>query len=125
MPLPATPKGCIIVVRHGERLDYATRFSGSNWVSNNDNPYNPPLTNNGWKQSYQCGQCLSQKFIPDHNLKAISHIYSSPLSRCIQTATGIKNGLNCSNASATTASNDDAHGSQRLVDVESICIEHG
>ena len=117
------PKGCIIVVRHGERLDYITRESSSNWITNNDTPFNPPLTKNGWKQSYLCGQYLSQKFIPENNLKAISQIYSSPLTRCAQTASGIRNGSNYINSS--TSSDDDDLSGIGLADLQSICIEYG
>ena len=79
-------QGAIIVIRHGERLDYVCRDSGKNWIPTSPEPWNPPLTRQGLEQAQSLGRMLHEH-IQTYNLPpTISHVYSSPLLRCVQTA---------------------------------------
>ena len=77
----------VIVVRHGERLDYTMRDNGENWIPTATRPWDPPLTNHGKQQATALGDAISD-ILTKHKFPntKISAIYSSPLLRCRQTA---------------------------------------
>ena len=81
---------CVVVVRHGERLDYVLRDQGQNWVAENwgNRPWDPPLTTNGLEQAKALGQHLPNQ-LTKLQLPPLSRVYSSPFLRCRQTALGI------------------------------------
>ncbi len=84
----------LIVVRHGERLDYAHRAVGKNWCkANPEQPWNPPLTEKGLRMATQLGSALSEDILPDLGLRPVSAVYTSPFLRCRQTAAAIVQGL--------------------------------
>lgn len=86
---------CVIVVRHGERLDYVERdVYGRNWVQTNKKgrPWDPPLTNVGMRQATDLGVALQRTVLDEWGLPPIGGIYSSPFLRCRQTASGIVKG---------------------------------
>ena len=80
----------MVVVRHGERLDYVLRDQGQNWVAENwgNRPWDPPLTTNGLEQAKALGQHLPTQ-LTKLQLPPLSRVYSSPFLRCRQTALGI------------------------------------
>eukprot|EP00751_Fragilariopsis_kerguelensis_P034942 CAMPEP_0170941392 /NCGR_PEP_ID=MMETSP0735-20130129/23405_1 /TAXON_ID=186038 /ORGANISM="Fragilariopsis kerguelensis, Strain L26-C5" /LENGTH=299 /DNA_ID=CAMNT_0011347761 /DNA_START=62 /DNA_END=959 /DNA_ORIENTATION=+ len=83
----------VVVVRHGERLDYVMRDAGDNWIPTTDRPWDPPLTSNGKEQARTLGKEL-HKILKDLKLPSskIDAVYSSPFYRCRQTAAGIISG---------------------------------
>lgn len=84
----------VVVVRHGERLDYTERAAGRNWCeANPQQPWNPPLTEKGLGMATQLGAALEASFLPELGLPPIGGIYSSPFLRCRQTAAGIVQGM--------------------------------
>ena len=99
----------VVVVRHGERLDYVVRDSGDekgkgqgNWVESHQNaPWDPPLTTRGHQQAIQLGKplqsILNSLSIPaSESSTTITCVYSSPFLRCRQTSAGIIRGLSSS-----------------------------
>lgn len=78
-------KGAVIVARHGERIDYHLRDTGSNWLQTTDRKWDPPLTHHGQMQARRLGGHL-HKMIETHHLPPIEAVYSSPLVRCCMTA---------------------------------------
>jgi broad specificity phosphatase PhoE len=79
------PAGAVVVVRHGERLDYIMRDRGENWIPTTDRPWDPPLTDHGREQANALGLALP-KMLETLNLPPITAVYSSPFYRCRQTA---------------------------------------
>mmetsp|Transcript_32946 Transcript_32946/g.79699 ORF Transcript_32946/g.79699 Transcript_32946/m.79699 type:complete len:289 (-) Transcript_32946:447-1313(-) len=75
----------VVVVRHGERLDYIMRDRGENWIPTTDRPWDPPLTENGKQQANALGMALPS-MLKTLNLPSIAAVYSSPFHRCRQTA---------------------------------------
>ena len=106
----------ILVVRHGERLDYVQRDSGSNWLhpSSNDTsnsnfnsnsnpksnaelvhrPWDPPLTSHGHTQARLLGQYIQQHLYSEYKIGKVTAVYSSPMIRCCQTAAEMIVGMN-------------------------------
>ncbi len=83
-----------VVVRHGERLDYAHRAVGKNWCkANPEQPWNPPLTEKGLSMATQLGSALRNDILPDLGLPPVSAVYTSPFLRCRQTAAAIVQGI--------------------------------
>jgi broad specificity phosphatase PhoE len=80
----------VVVVRHGERLDYVMRDAGQNWIPTTDRPWDPPLTEHGHPQAKALGAKLPG-ILKDLRLPCIAAIYSSPFWRCRQTAVGLGN----------------------------------
>lgn len=78
----------VVVVRHGERLDYIMRDRGENWIPSSDRPWDPPLTDNGREQANALGAALPN-MLEKLNLPSIAAVYSSPFYRCRQTASGL------------------------------------
>jgi broad specificity phosphatase PhoE len=111
----------VIVVRHGERLDYLCRdkpksvgLPSVNWAQQccDDEPYNPPLTMAGIRQAQALGQALHSHIdtyelptIPNHT---IPHIYSSPLLRCVLTSSALVQGFNTTKEAAGAKSKSSA-----------------
>jgi broad specificity phosphatase PhoE len=94
--MPTRTRGvqCVVVVRHGERLDYVERDAGRNWVQANIHrrPWDPPLTDLGVQQAVDLGEALHTTILQELALPSIGAIYSSPFLRCRQTAGGIRRG---------------------------------
>jgi broad specificity phosphatase PhoE len=99
----------VVVVRHGERLDYAERDQRNrNWVQyakdrpeRGHAPWDPPLTDRGKEQAQRVGQHLCRRaqiaFIVNGEECApcpVTAVYTSPLLRCRQTACEIRRGIN-------------------------------
>ena len=81
----------LVVIRHGERLDYTTRDSGGNWTATASRPFDPPLTPHGIDQAKNAGLRIAE-LCTEHNLPAPTQAYSSPLRRCGETlSNAIKN----------------------------------
>ncbi|KAI1708617.1 histidine phosphatase superfamily (branch 1) domain-containing protein [Ditylenchus destructor] len=75
----------IWIVRHGERVDnvdpeWRYNAPGGAWDD-------PPLTKRGHQQAYEVGTHLVSQSL------TFDHIISSPFVRCIQTASGLINGM--------------------------------
>eukprot|EP00980_Cylindrotheca_fusiformis_P015087 scaffold4157_cov136-Cylindrotheca_fusiformis.AAC.37 len=79
------PVKSVVVVRHGERLDYTMRDRGENWIPTTDRPWDPPLTDNGRKIANALGVALPE-ILESLKLPPIGAVYSSPFHRCRQTA---------------------------------------
>ena len=77
---PPFRSSCLVVMRHGQRLDDIM----DDWETSTCRPWDPPLTPHGHKQARQAGRRLQGK-CGDR----IMHIYSSPFKRCLQTAVGV------------------------------------
>lgn len=88
------PMQVVVVVRHGERLDYVERDAGRNWVQDNveQRPWDPPLTERGLHQASDLGEALDGTILHELGLPSIGAVYSSPFLRCRQTAVGILRG---------------------------------
>jgi len=78
----------IIVARHAERQDYAMLKDKENWLETADRPWDPPLSDLGWKQGAALGLCV-QQHINELNLTPMRQIYSSPFQRCRETAVAV------------------------------------
>lgn len=77
----------VVIVRHGERMDYADK----SWLAAQQEagrPWDPPLTDSGKDQARQCGRRL-KKLPAEHNLPVPTRVYCSPFTRCVETAEGI------------------------------------
>jgi broad specificity phosphatase PhoE len=95
----------VVVVRHGERQDYADRDRRkSNWVQRAKDfpelghvPWDPPLTEVGREQARRVGQELFRRLqlaIGEGSIvPPVSAVYTSPLLRCQQTAGEIRKGV--------------------------------
>jgi broad specificity phosphatase PhoE len=83
----SSPKDRTIVIaaRHAERKDYACLALGLNWVKTAETPWDPPITELGWKQGLAMGECI-KSCISELNLPPIHQVYSSPFQRCKETA---------------------------------------
>eukprot|EP00041_Stephanoeca_diplocostata_P012011 m.199071 g.199071 ORF g.199071 m.199071 type:complete len:215 (+) comp18774_c0_seq3:145-789(+) len=114
--------GAVVVIRHGERLDYTCRDAGVNWIPTTSEPWNPPLTRNGLHQAFSVGEMLHQH-IEVHDLpRTFKHVYSSPLLRCVQTSAALIQGFE-STSSAKANPTDTLAGPMRKVKVEHGLIE--
>lgn len=78
----------VVVVRHGERLDYVMRDAGQNWIPTSTRPWDPPLTERGIQQAKTLGDALP-RILEGLELPPIAAVYSSPFLRCQQTAVGL------------------------------------
>ena len=109
-------RSTVVVVRHGERLDYVQRAAGKNWCQANpeQQPWNPPLTKNGLGMATQLGAALEGKILPELGLPPIGAVYTSPFLRCRQTAAGIIQGA----SSSVDCENSDADKKNLKVRVE-------
>lgn len=83
------PPGILIIARHGARLDYEARDAGWNWTQSSDRPHDPPLSETGHTQARALGDKIDM-LLKEQNLKdvRVRYVYSSPLLRCCQTASG-------------------------------------
>jgi broad specificity phosphatase PhoE len=97
----------VVVVRHGERLDYAHRAAGKNWCqANPERPWDPPLTEKGLSMATQLGATLRHDILPGFGLPPIIAVYSSPFMRCRQTAAGIIKGMSSGDADCQRSESD-------------------
>eukprot|EP00873_Tetraselmis_striata_P002875 jgi/Tetstr1/423139/TSEL_013908.t1 len=74
----------LLLVRHGERLDYVQ----SSWLATAPRPWDPPLTETGLDQATKAGRAISS-LLREHNLPPVGAAFSSPLTRCVETSLGI------------------------------------
>jgi broad specificity phosphatase PhoE len=73
----------LVVLRHGERLDYVEREA---WFAKNPNrQWDPPLSEKGRKQAVDAGEHI-QKLLENYGLPPVTRAFSSPLVRCVETA---------------------------------------
>lgn len=79
----------IVIIRHGERVDRKQK----GWTQNSQRPWDTPLTHNGKDQAFLSGLAIA-KACEEYDLPLPSRCFSSPLHRCVQTATGVIKGLN-------------------------------
>lgn len=92
-------RSVLIIARHGARLDYEMREAGSNWVAAADRPHDPPLSSTGHQQARALGDKI-HTLLRENGLGSggdgmrVNHVYTSPLLRCCQTASGAINRLN-------------------------------
>ena len=77
-----TSKQIVWIARHGNRLD----FVHPEWFNTAERRYDPPLSEDGFIQAQELGTRLKQE--------NISHIFSSPFLRTIQTANEVAEILN-------------------------------
>ncbi|CAI5455446.1 unnamed protein product [Caenorhabditis angaria] len=105
------PERRVFVIRHGERCDFAFGKSGL-WMNSFDSrgryrpldinlPRNLPKRPDGW-QGFAADTPLTEigylqskltgRSFRDHNIE-ISHVFSSPALRCIQTTVGLLKGM--------------------------------
>ena len=70
----------IVVMRHGIRADRA----GEGWSESQTRPWDPPLSSGGWEEAVRSGKasCNFLKVKPDL-------IFTSPFTRCLQTASAV------------------------------------
>ena len=122
----------VVVVRHGERLDYKLKNTkGINWIPTSKRPWDPPLTKHGVEQAKALGNAIGD-ILKSHDLPSkISAIYTSPFYRCRQTSAALAmshsrqyqqkqqqqltNGIITSNGGGTTSKNDSLQ----------VCVEYG
>ncbi|MGF1481139.1 MAG: histidine phosphatase family protein [Cyanophyceae cyanobacterium] len=69
------------IARHGNRLD----FVNPEWFSTAERRYDPPLSDDGFIQAQELGQRLKSE--------SITHIFSSPFLRTVQTANQVAEAL--------------------------------
>lgn len=94
-PAAAEPLvGHLIVLRHGERLDYAERDMGNNWGASAEQPWDPPLTAAGLDQATRAGARIAE-VCGEHGITLPSLVYTSPLQRCGQTVCQAAGALAC------------------------------
>lgn len=79
----------VVIVRHAERLDYK---HGRTWVTEAARPWDTPITEHGHEQAGQAGRFL-REHLAAKGLPGPTKMYSSPLLRCVETAVGIREGL--------------------------------
>ncbi|KAI0230358.1 hypothetical protein L0F63_000946 [Massospora cicadina] len=77
------------IIRHGERQDHVD----PTWALSAQKPDDPPLTESGRRQAYLIGQRLQSLLMEKADLSRSIPILTSPLLRCMQTATAIVAGL--------------------------------
>lgn len=94
----------VVVVRHGERLDYTLRAVGQNWVEKEimmlsgdggggGRPWDPPITETGVQQAEALGIAMEKTILKSLSLPPIAAVYSSPFVRCRQTSCAIVSGI--------------------------------
>ena len=104
----------VVVVRHGERLDYVQRAQGKNWCqANPEQPWNPPLTDEGVEMARALGTALKEKILPEMRMAPIAAVYTSPFLRCRQTAAGIIGGMSSVVVNDENNSGSDGNGTAK------------
>lgn len=78
-------KPALCLARHGARLDYALKAEGSNWCETAERPWDPPLTEQGQAQGTLLGEGI-RNHMERLGRRPVSRIITSPLLRCVQTA---------------------------------------
>lgn len=129
----ATDATChIVAARHGERLDYVVRDSGSNWLTlpSTDRPWDPPLTDAGREQAVGLGRRV-RRSLAERGLPPVTAVYASPLIRCCQTAAGAVKGLTDGERGKRAGESDGSPGKEKKTnggarrDPLLIRVEHG
>ena len=85
VPVDSRQGGVLVVMRHGERLDYTMRDNGDNWTATAERPWDSPLTSVGMQQARLAGSRI-KKLLEENGYPPVSLCYSSPTTRCCQTA---------------------------------------
>ena len=70
----------IVVMRHGFRADKAAE----EWVESETRPWDPPLSSGGWKEAVRSGKEIHKLLKRKPDL-----IFTSPYTRCLQTASAV------------------------------------
>ena len=52
--------GTLVIMRHGERVDYVNKAAGINWTSSAERPWDTPLTETGCDQGSDAGTRISE-----------------------------------------------------------------
>lgn len=76
------------IIRHGIRLDSTEKEKWEKTKRIKEHPCDTPLSEDGFKKAYQSGLELIKNSKAIQN-KEVKYIYSSPLTRCIQTSVEI------------------------------------
>ena len=76
----------VVVLRHSERQDSVDPA----WVARADRPWDPPLTTRGRLQAEIAGTAIVEECIRK-GLSPPSELYSSPLTRCVETSRYVEN----------------------------------
>ena len=71
----------VVLIRHGERQDYADK----SWLASAARPWDPPLTDSGKRQAQAAGKALTG-LLQANGLPPVSKVLASPLTRCVETA---------------------------------------
>eukprot|EP00959_Pyramimonas_sp_CCMP1952_P473723 9502215-Pyramimonas_sp.AAC.2 len=82
----------VSLVRHGEREDYVD----PTWTQRAERPWDPPLTKLGKLQAGAAGRRLRDEIARDHGVPTATRVYSSPFTRCVETAAEIARELGVS-----------------------------
>ena len=82
----------IVLVRHAERVDYAEKALGRNWMATADEPWNTPITHLGKEQATALGQAI-RRHCEEAAIPLPTRALSSPMFRCVQTARAALDGM--------------------------------
>ena len=87
----------VILLRHGEREDYAAReqHEGAAWIASADRPFDPHLTELGKNQAKAAGKAIKEH-LERLGLAPVSQILTSPFQRCVDTSIAARDGLGAS-----------------------------
>ena len=81
-------RGCVMVMRHGERQDYFDKDRGINWTATAERPFDPPLTTGGIGQAKKAGKRV-QELLKQFGKPSLSAAFTSPLKRCGETISNV------------------------------------
>jgi len=74
----------LVLIRHGERQDYVD----TSWIVSASRPWDPPLTEHGKQQAKAAGESL-KGLLHRNSLPPVTKMFTSPLTRCVETALGV------------------------------------
>eukprot|EP01059_Diplonema_ambulator_P015406 TRINITY_DN26531_c0_g1_i1.p1 TRINITY_DN26531_c0_g1~~TRINITY_DN26531_c0_g1_i1.p1 ORF type:complete len:240 (+),score=48.33 TRINITY_DN26531_c0_g1_i1:24-743(+) len=82
----------VIVVRHGERLDYVQPDEWLGCDEGRERPWDPPLTEKGRRQSKALGKRIKEE-VSARGMPGVARVVASPLLRTMETAHHCVEGL--------------------------------